>query len=106
MYELLIRGSYPNCYLIYKIVQEESTFEGAVKRLNETEVIAPAYYIVSGIKSNEGVVIERERRTINAYYTLNETNWYLVQTNYDRNVSDPKSDYRRIPAEQKMNAMG
>jgi len=32
--------------------------------------------------------------------------WYLVQTNYDRNVPDPANDYRRIPAQNKLNAIG
>jgi len=36
-------------------------------------VIAPAYYIVSGIKENEGVVIERDSESVNAAYYLNDT---------------------------------
>jgi len=37
---------------------------------------------------------------------LNETNWYLVQTNYDRDIVDPYYDGRRYPAEERMKDIG
>jgi hypothetical protein len=49
------------------------------------------------------MVIERNRNGFHNYYTLSEDVWFLVQTNYDRDVPDKMDDYRRIPAEQRMN---
>jgi len=37
---------------------------------------------------------------------LSDTTWFLVQTNYDRDHPDPKHDYRRIPAENKLKERG
>ena len=62
--------------------------------------------MVSGLKENEGIVIEKDNNGVHASYTLNATNWFIVQTNYDRNVPDPTQDYRRIPAENKLKARG
>ena len=43
---------------------------------------------------------------MNGFYTLSDSNWFLVQTNYDRNKVDPADDLRRIPAENKLKARG
>jgi len=53
-------------------------------------------------------VITRNRRGVDNYYAWNATEgrWFLVQTNYDRDVPDPENDYRRIPAEQKLTKIG
>jgi len=77
-----------------------------VKKLNETKLAAGIYYIVGGIQDNEGCVIERHSNGIHAYYELNETTWFLVQTNYDRNLPDPSGDQRRTPAENRLTQIG
>ena len=41
-----------------------------------------------------------------AYYELSEENWFLVQTNYDRDIPDPMHDPRRIPVEQRLRERG
>lgn len=66
----------------------------------------PVYYIISGIGANEGMVIERDTDSVHAYYELSETNWFIVQTNYDRDEPDPAHDPRRIPVEKKIAARG
>ena len=52
------------------------------------------------------MVIERDTNSIHAYYELNETNWFLVQTNSDRDVPDPVIDPRRIPVEDRLRERG
>jgi len=64
------------------------------------------YYVVSGFKDNEGCVIERDREGVHAFYELNETNWFLVQTNYDRDIEDPYYDGRRYPTEERLKDLG
>ena len=52
------------------------------------------------------MVIERDTDSVHAYYELSESNWFLVQTNYDRDQPDPVYDPRRIPVEKKMQERG
>ena len=66
----------------------------------------PVYYIISGTGPNDGCVIERETNSVHAYYELNETTWFLVQTNYDRDYPDPVTDPRRIPVENRLRERG
>lgn len=73
------------------------TYENALQKLLTTRIAAPIYYVISGVKPNEGAVIERDPGSVHNYYTLNETTWFLVQTNYDRDQPDPFHDPRRIP---------
>lgn len=103
---LLMKNTIPTCWLLKKVVDEESSFQGAVKRLKEERIGGPVYFVVSGIKGNEGIIIERDNEKVHAAYELTDENWFLVQTNYDRDQPDPKSDYRRIPAENKLKERG
>jgi hypothetical protein len=50
----------------------------ARQRLIETNVSAPIYYILSGIKDNEGCVIEKSSIGIHNVYDLSEETWFLV----------------------------
>jgi hypothetical protein len=77
-----------------------------VARLKAERIGGPVYFIVSGTKGNEGIVIERDTDKVHASYELNETNWFLVQTNYDRDQPDPAHDQRRLPAEAKLRERG
>lgn len=52
------------------------------------------------------MVIERETDSVHAYYELSEENWFLVQTNSDRDVPDPVIDPRRIPVENRLRERG
>ena len=53
------------------MVEEESTYEGAVQRLKNDRIGGPVYFIVSGTKGNEGIVIERDNDKVHAAYELN-----------------------------------
>jgi len=62
------------------------------------------YYIIAGV--NEGMVIERGTDDVHAYYELDENNWFIVQTNYDRDHPEPIYDPRRVPMELRVHARG
>ena len=87
----------PTCWLMRKVLEEETSWEAATKRLRTERISAPVYYIVAGVGPNEGMVIERDPEGTHAYYTLDEDTWFLVQTNYDRDHAEPVYDQRRIP---------
>lgn len=52
------------------------------------------------------MVIERDVDSTHAFYELSEANWFLIQTNYDRDYPDPWNDPRRIPVEKKLRERG
>jgi hypothetical protein len=93
------------------------SYDQALKMFQKTPTLSPVYYILTGRsdsgKNPEGVVIEKTCTGIHANYYLDWENpnhelnkWFLVQTNYDRDLPDPKSDYRRVPLEQKIEKAG
>lgn len=62
--------------------------------------------MVSGLKDNEGCVIERDCNGVHASYELNDVTWFLVQTNYDRDQPDPVIDPRRGAVERRLKEQG
>ena len=51
-------------------------------------MIAPAYFILAGVKGNEGAIISRDRFGAANIVTLTDDKWYLVQTNQDHFSGD------------------
>lgn len=74
--------------------------------MQTTRIGGPVYYILAGTGPNDGVVIERDVNSVHATYSLSETNWFIVQTNYDRDYPDPLHDPRRIPVENRLKNRG
>lgn len=95
----------PTCWLLRKVLEEESTYEGALKRLKGERIAAPVYYIVAGVAPNEAAVIERETDGVHAIYELSDKTWFIVQTNYDRDQPEPIYDTRRVPMENRVKAI-
>ena len=101
---IIKNNNIPTCWLLHKVFEEESTYAGATQRLKNTHIAAPVYFIVAGL--GQGMVIERDPEGPHAVYELNETTWFLVQTNYDRDAHEPVYDQRRIPMENRIKAHG
>ena len=109
IYEIMFRRTFSLPFYIRRVLETAENFETAVKMLSSEEFGAPVYLTVSGMNKNEGVVITRDRRGVYNVSQIDfdsEDQWFLVQTNYDRDIPDPASDYRRVPAENKMKAIG
>lgn len=103
--------------LLRDISISAKSYDEALLRFKHTPVMSPGYYIITGWsdskKNPEGCVLERNIRKLDSLYCLDWENtdkslnkWFLVQTNYDRDVPDPKKDYRRVPLENKIKAAG
>jgi hypothetical protein len=103
---ILKDNAIPTVWLLRKTLEEQTTYAAAVQRLKTERIGGPVYYVISGVGANEGMVIERDVDAVHAYYELSETNWFLIQTNYDRDQPDPLHDPRRIPVEKKMAERG
>jgi hypothetical protein len=103
---VLAKQAYPTVWLVRRVLEDQSTFADAVARL-KTEVIGgPVYFVIAGVSGNEATVLERDTNQTHAAYTLSDSNWFLVQTNYDRDQPDPIHDPRRIPVENKLKERG
>jgi hypothetical protein len=103
---VLLKNAIPTCWLLRKVVEEETTYAKALARLSTERIGGPVYFVVSGLQGNEGAVIERDNDKVHALYQLTDSNWFLVQTNYDRDQPDPVHDQRRLPAEARLRQRG
>ena len=65
---MLFTRAVPSAWLIRKVMEEEDTFAGALKRLEKTHVDSPIYYIISGPGPNDGAVVEKKIRGYHAVY--------------------------------------
>ncbi|KAL4461672.1 hypothetical protein ABPG72_007343 [Tetrahymena utriculariae] len=92
----------PACYLIYQILQTNTTYQDALNTLLNTKIAMPAYLNIAGISGNQGSVIKSDREGVHFQTTLSESTWFICQTNYDISQTNPQNDYRRVPCEQKM----
>ena len=81
---VLVKNAQPTLWLLKKVLAEETDYASATKRLRTEAIGGPVYFVVSGVGPNEGMVIERETDSVKAYYELSEDQWFLIQTNYDR----------------------
>ena len=65
---VLKQNNIPTLWLVRKVFLEETDYQKATERLRNTNVSCPIYFIVSGMKGNEGMVIEKDTNDTNAYY--------------------------------------
>lgn len=116
---LATRSREQETMLLLNTALTTTSYDEALKKLSKTPTFSPVYYILTGRSFNgknedkEGVVIEKAATYVHATYALDWQNpdkildtWFLAQTNYDRDVPDPKDDYRRVPLEKKIAAAG
>ena len=45
------------------VLQRARSYDEAKKMLEETELLAPVYYIIGGAEPNQGAIITRSRKT-------------------------------------------
>lgn len=103
---VMIDDAMPTCWLLRKTLELQTSYSSALKKIKTVRIGGPVYYIISGVDVDEGCVIERDTDSVHAFYELSETNWFIVQTNYDRDYPDPLHDPRRIPVEHRLRERG
>lgn len=89
-------------------MENATSFNDAVNKLQKRDLIAPVYFIVAGVNPNEGVVITRNQSHTVDTWRLNSQSkgiekWYLLETNYDHWKPPPPNDDRRTPGMKAMN---
>lgn len=68
---VMVDNAIPTVWLLRRTLEQQTTYEQATKRLKETRIGGPVYYVVSGVGPNEGMVIERDTDSVHAFYELN-----------------------------------
>ena len=90
-------------FLIRKVLQTQDSYSEAVSMLKTAKLLGAAYYVIGGSNAQEGgALITRNSDSLHASYTLNDSTWFLVQTNSDRQYIYN----RRAAAEKKLKQVG
>lgn len=106
MEAVLDRKSHFAAMLIRDTLDKGTDFKTSLTTLAYSPLIAPCYIIMGGVLPNEGAVITRDRVSALDIWSMDDKQWYLVETNYDHWVPPPSSDDRRDPAIAAMNKVG
>ncbi|CAG0886982.1 unnamed protein product [Darwinula stevensoni] len=85
-------------FLTRSVMEEETTYEAALRRLSDTRLLAPVYFILAG--PSTGAVVTRWKKKYDVWELDDKAAapWYLVETNYDHWDKPPFFDNRRDPA--------
>ncbi|CAF0760601.1 unnamed protein product [Brachionus calyciflorus] len=82
-------------------------FDGVIKTLTNTPIIAPVYYIVAGPEKLQGAVVTRDRaKTVDVWTLGTNDTWFLAETNYDHWKKPLIVDDRITPCNRCMNKLG
>ena len=96
--------------MVRDMLETAATYEDAIRALNTTLVVAPAYYIVAGTKTGEGAVVTRDRDQPDESHgegiwsigdgTKAPGSWWRLETNWDH--WSAAADGRREAANRRM----
>ena len=86
-------------FLTRDVMTNATSYSDAKNSLMKDKLLAPAYYILAGNQSGEGVIITRGRESVVDVQELDikAGRWYLLETNYDPTSPPPFFDDRRTP---------
>ncbi|XP_072920658.1 acid ceramidase isoform X2 [Hemitrygon akajei] len=92
-------------FLTRSVLENATSYTQAKDQLANTEMLAPAYFILGGNQSGEGCVITRSRKASLDIWELDlkRGRWYVLETNYDHWKEPLFLDDRRTPAMKCMN---
>ncbi|XP_059154122.1 acid ceramidase-like [Physella acuta] len=93
-------------FLTRDVMENATSYAQARAKLENTVMLAPAYFILGGNKSGEGCVITRAReKNLDTWEMRNASGWYILETNYDHWEAPFILDDRRTPAHKCMDTM-
>lgn len=92
-------------FLTRSVLENATSYAQAKDQLANTEMLAPAYFILGGNQTGEGCVITRSRSSCLDIWELDlkRGRWYVLETNYDHWQEPLFLDNRRTPAMKCMN---
>ena len=70
-------------WTVREVLDKKTTFNDAYDYLSTVPQIADSYYILGGLKSEQAVIIVRNSTSVVQVKSLDNDDWFLLQTNYD-----------------------
>jgi len=104
----IFQGKLPAPYSARKAFESAKDYDDLVHNLLKVDTISRCHYIVSGAQKGQGAVISKFQDSVQYFTKLDAANgrWFIVQTNYQRDLPDPKTDNRRTAAIDRINKIG
>lgn len=102
---LLVKDSRPVTFLVRDILEAGGAYETSFLKATLTPVLAPVYLILAGT-TGQGAIITRNRLDTQNVWSLGPDNWFVLVSNYDPWLPDPKRDPRRTVAENELKRLG
>ncbi len=99
-------GAMGNSILIRRTLETKQSFQEAVDYLSTQPIVTYCYYVVAGLRGNEGAIITRVRNYAEDIWYLSDDSWYIIQTNYDHWKLQPLEDDRVTPAKTILESLG
>uniref|UniRef100_A0A8C5BV64 Acid ceramidase n=1 Tax=Gadus morhua TaxID=8049 RepID=A0A8C5BV64_GADMO len=92
-------------FLTRSVLENATSYEVAKTRLAQTELLAPAYFILGGNQTGQGCIITRSRLLSLDILEIDLKlgRWYVLETNYDHWKAPLFLDDRRTPGMTCMN---
>ncbi|XP_039268629.2 N-acylethanolamine-hydrolyzing acid amidase-like [Styela clava] len=103
-----LEKSWPTMLMAREVVTKADNYESAIDMLQNAKTIAPIYFIVGGLKPQEGAIVVRDRwGAVNVTRMIDTSHkWFVVETNYDPWKTPPSTDHRRDAAVKSMSEFG
>jgi hypothetical protein len=90
-------------------LEQGKSFADTLEAVKKERMIAPVYIMMGGLGGDEAAVVTRDRvgeDEENGVWTIDEDNYWRLETNYDHWIDVPSDDNRRDPANACMAAAG
>lgn len=81
-----VAGYWPIGYLVRDVFECDRSYNKTLKRLQNTDIIAPTYFTISGIRNAK--ILARDPRDIVYEKDINSEDGILIQTNMDSDTYD------------------
>lgn len=79
-----LASSWPVSFLVREVLETDGSYERALGSLQASELMAPTYIVVAGVREGQGAVITRSRNpSVRLPPWVLATNGPVVQTNHD-----------------------
>ncbi|XP_059154113.1 acid ceramidase-like [Physella acuta] len=94
-------------FLTRRVMENATSYGQAKVMLEDTVMLASAYFILGGNQSGEGCVITRaSNKNLDTWTMRNASGWYVLETNYDHWKTPLVVDDRRDAAHKCMDKTG
>ena len=100
--EIMAGKQHINTWEVRRSMERGLSYGEVVQHLSSIELVTSSYFIIGGVKKDEGVVLERNQTGVVLARHLDSDNgvWFLAQTNYDYGKKPPFYDDRRYYIEK------